>query len=117
MSDHKTIEAHCLLSWHIPPNLQDHLDRLYLLHWDTVHYFNQPLFSVLTHKEVEYTVSFYQCIPSTLRKYKQIILSFRRITGRDRGYVLIRPKLGTELVALDGPLSEEYKNPSTGEFS
>ena len=94
--------SNILQSWEIPAPEHDRMDRYYLLSWksdylfETLNNFPTNSLSHLTHQEIEYNIIYHQCIPKTLHAYTDVLLSFRRINGWERGYVLIRPKFGTE---------------------
>jgi hypothetical protein len=100
MEQHRTIHSHALFTWTIPHTKLCYFDSYYLLHWRTEHFFKQPMLAMIDHQGIEYTVSYYKCLPGNLMDYDEILLSFRRIKGETRGYVLVRPKYGTE-VAYD----------------
>jgi hypothetical protein len=95
---------YALSSWDIPPAYLDRLDRYYLLHWKTDWFYEQcrdPIktgiyFSSIRHQDIDYNVQWPVEGIALIRDYAEMILSFRRINGWERGYVLIRPKLGTE---------------------
>jgi hypothetical protein len=93
--------SHCLFSWEIPPDQQALLDRYYLLHWQTDYFLeHHSRVSEIPHQGINYYTHFMDgIIPKNLFKYQEMILSFRRIRGWTSGYVLIRPKLGSEFTS------------------
>lgn len=100
----RSLESHCTLSWEIPERERDKLDVYFLLHWHSSRFLNQPRWSEVIHNDITYSVLFHKCLPNLLRSYTGILLSFRRITGQERGYVLIRPELGTHIGMNARPL-------------
>lgn len=91
--------SHCLFSWEMPQEQLAALDRYYLLHWDTSYFrtYHSQL-SCIPHKGIDYyTVYSDGHLPKDLFSFREMILSFRRIKGWQSGYVLIRPKYGTEI--------------------
>ena len=86
--------SHCLFSWTIPPVERDRLDRYYILHWSVDYFYSLQNLSCITHQGIEYNTQFYECTPGELRSAKQMLLSFRRINGWERGYVLVTPQKG-----------------------
>jgi hypothetical protein len=91
--------SHCLFSWVIPEIERERLDRYYLLRWEVEYFSSQhSQFSCISHQGIEYnTVYLEGCTPASLGNYKNMLLSFRRVTGWERGHVLVRPEYGSEL--------------------
>ena len=91
--------AECILQWDVPPNIVDHLEAYYIHHWDR-EYFQTRCSGTgyIGHRDKIYSVMYHEHNPMDLFKYKEVILSFRKIPSCPRGWVLVRPKLGTEIV-------------------
>lgn len=92
-----SVESHCLHSWEVPLLEKDKLDVYFLLKWPTHRFLEQENHALITYNDITYAVQYYRCLPSIMQSYRRMLLSFRRITGHDRGYVLIRPELGTAI--------------------
>jgi hypothetical protein len=88
--------SHTLFSWVIPEIERERLDRYYLLKWESQYFYgNHSQFSTITHQNVEYNVVYLNNhTPKTLLSHTHILLSFRRVNGWERGYVIIQPYLG-----------------------
>jgi hypothetical protein len=89
---------HCQKSWNIPLHIRDHLDRYYVLHWETKYFLQNAQMEFIDHQGIPYSVAYYGVLPPTIHKYEKILLSFRKPANAERGIVLIRPELGTEIM-------------------
>jgi hypothetical protein len=90
----------CILDWDIPKPFIVQLNRYYLRHLPTKQFLAFNCYAsiidpTVQDSEVQYSTSYHNCNIDELKKYSEILISYRRIKGWDRGYALIRPKLGT----------------------
>jgi hypothetical protein len=100
MTVHNPLDPYkeCILDWSISPAKRVRLNVYQLLHWERDYFFNKSVGGIIGHDGYIYTVQYYNTQPSELFKFKEVILSFRKLASLDRGWVLVRPKLGTEIV-------------------
>ena len=87
-----------VLDWSISSVYRDNFDIYNLLHWDRSYFMHKSVGGIIGHEGVIFQINYYKCDPRDLYKYRDVILSFRRVKGFDRGWVLVRPKFGTEIV-------------------
>jgi hypothetical protein len=97
----RSLISMCILDWDIPSTYRDNLSEYYIRHWKTEYFFALPCYGVISdpngnHPSVEYLTGYYNCLPPHLHSFNEILVSFRRIKKWNRGYCLIRPKLGSE---------------------
>ena len=104
----RSLVSMCIFDWDIPKPFIDQLDEYYIRHWSIEHYKAQACYGCLREFGIDYTTYYYQGIlPKYIDNYKEILISFRRIRGWDRGYAIVRPKLGTEIIIPS--ISQEIK--------
>jgi len=76
--------------WTVHFTIQLHwLDRYYLLHWEGVYLIDKVKEGTIEHDSVLYRINWID-VPSVCYKAKEVALSFRRIQGKQEGYVLIK---------------------------
>lgn len=90
--------AECILDWELPETAIDRCDAYYLLHWSTEYFHHKNSCGILAHKGNKYAIHYNHCQPGDLFKYREVILSFRKLPHFMLGWVLVRPKYGTEIV-------------------
>ena len=79
-------------SWEIPQSIVDYwFDKYYLLHWQGVWLADQVNNGIILHDGVRYRVN-WRTVPTICYKSDNVMISFRRIYGKDEGYALITVK-------------------------
>jgi hypothetical protein len=88
------IRTAALMTWEIPWSIKDYwFDRYYLLHWQG-EYLKTALLTgteSLTHDGIKYLPVWIDYLHNCFRA-PEVMLSFRRIAGQTKGFVLIKVK-------------------------
>lgn len=80
-------------SWSLNFNTtQKWFDRYYLLQWDGTWLAEQVSNGVILHDGVRYRINWIT-VPTHCFRSKEVQLSFRRLYGKEEGYVLIKVKV------------------------
>lgn len=90
--------AECILNWELPPAAIDRCEAYYLHHWQTEYFHHKNSGGIIGHRGNKFAVHYTDCTPADLFKYREVLLSFRKLPRFTLGWVLVRPKYGTEIV-------------------
>jgi len=76
--------------WNLPYiTYHQWFDRYYLLHWEGIYLIDRVKEGTIEHDSILYRINWID-VPSVCYKAKEVALSFRRIEGKQEGYVLIK---------------------------
>jgi hypothetical protein len=77
-------------SWEIEPAVKDQwFNKYYLMQWDGTWLKQKNSNGTITHDGVCYFIEFVT-VPELCYQSKEVSLSFRRIFGQEKGYVLVK---------------------------